>query len=292
MPLTPFSKSNESSELEHAVRKYYDHNTKMFLKHGEHGDTFGIHQPLYLNQGDSTEAAMHAHHHMIVNALGDTHNSVTHILDLGCGVGSSVAFLANNTSKHVHFTGISISSEQIDQAQKITASSANSDRISFQCASFQDLPIEISNIDLAYSIEGFIHSPDASVFFQQVGNALKPGGKLILFDDFLLRAATTKKEERILGDFRSGWKANSIYTVTQLDNISREAGFVFVNDDDVTGFLRLNRPRDKAIAVLSSLLRHVPSLGIYQRFLLGGNARQQGFKHGLLSYRMLVFQKV
>ena len=40
-------------------------------------------------------------------------------------------------------------------------------------------------MDLAFAIESFVHSPDGPRFFRSAARALRPGGKLIICDDFL-----------------------------------------------------------------------------------------------------------
>jgi len=287
----PFNRPSDSSGQENAVRKYYDDNTKLFLKHGEHGKTYGIHQPLYIKSTDSVETAMHTQHSMVLDKMRAQENPY-HVLDLGCGVGSSLQYLARQSPRNIHFTGISISPGQIELAQQNLLSTPDHDRIDLICASFQKLPSQLKEIDLAYALESFIHSPDAEVFFQQISNCLNPGGLLLIFDDFLHRDARTKNEKRILREFRIGWKANNLLQVDHLIKLAKTAGLGLKEDIDLKSYLKLGRPRDKAIAVIAYLLRVIPIKHQYTSFLLGGNARQQGFKSGLLDYRMLVFEKL
>jgi ubiquinone/menaquinone biosynthesis C-methylase UbiE len=290
MPLTPFSHTNDSSGQENEVRNYYDHNTTMFLKHGEHGKTYGIHQPLYFKKNDSIQTAMHAQHAMILKRLG-TGEIASKVLDLGCGIGSSLRYLRAQTPDHVRFTGISISPGQIDLARQHQITPEDQERITFVCASFQQLPVDLIDIDLAFAIESFIHSPDAKVFYQQISKCLKPGGKLIIFDDFLNRQVVTKGENRVLNEFHSGWKANNLHQIAHFSKLANASGLSLSEDIDLTPYLRLGRPRDKAIGVLASFLRILPVRNHYMTFLLGGNARQEGFQQGLLTYRMMVFEK-
>ena len=290
MPLTPLNHTNDSSGKENEVRKYYDHNTTLFLKHGEHGKTYGIHQPLYINITDSIETAMHAHHAMILERMRVSEKPFK-VLDLGCGVGSSLIYLKGRTSENVDFTGISISPAQIDLARQKLISASEQHRTTFVCASFQQLPEELRDFNLAFAIESFIHSPDAEVFFQQVSKCLMPGGVLIIFDDFLIREAVTKKEMRVLNEFHSGWKANNLNQIGHLSNLAGVSGLSLTEDVDLTRYLKLRRPRDKAIAMIAPFLRILPFSNQYATFLLGGNARQAGFSRGLLKYRMLAFGK-
>ena len=287
----PIKHLDNVPDKENAIRKYYDHNTKMFLKHGEHGKTYGIHQPLFLKPTDSVETAMHAQHNMILNLMS-VNKSQYNVLDLGCGVGSSLMYLAKQSPSNVEFKGISISRAQIEFAMRNLNSTIHKNRIEFVCASYQQMPTELKCIDLAYAIESFIHSPDVNVFFQQVSSSLKPGGQLVIFDDFLSRNARTGRGKRALREFHHGWKANNLHQASDLVGLAHKAHLQLQQDVDLTSYLKLGRPRDKIIAIVASILRIVPTRNQYTTFLLGGNARQQGFKLGILNYRMLVFKKM
>ena len=65
-----------------------------------------------------------------------------------------------------------------------------------------------------------------------------------------------------------------------------------VSEVDLTDLIRLGRPRDLAIALLSPLFRRIglsrlPFFGN----MIGGNALQVGLRDGLFTYRFLVFRK-
>jgi len=286
----PIKRPGYSSGLENEVRKYYDDNTKMFLKHGEHGSTYGIHQPIYFKSTDDIVTAMHAQHRMILERMRVADDPY-HVLDLGCGIGSSILYLMGQTPQNVHFTGITISPDQVYLANKNVTTTAARDRIRFICGSFQQIPQSLPKFDLAYGIESFIHSPDVTVFFQQVSRNLKTGGILIIFDDILRRDAITKQEKRVLREFRTGWKANNLHQIDRLTKLANGEQLSLDENVDLSPYLKLGRPRDKVIAAAAPFLRIMPVLNSYATFLLGGNARQLGFKAGLLGYRIIVFSK-
>ena len=63
-------------------------------------------------------------------------------------------------------------------------------------------------------------------------------------------------------------------------------------DTDLTGLIRLGRPRDRAVALLCPLIRmlgigDVPVFGN----MIGGNALQNGIREGVLTYRLLRFRR-
>lgn len=98
--------------------------------------------------------------------------------------------------------------------------------------------------------------------------------------------------QKVLHDFRSGWRAPSVCTVERMAEAGAAAELRLTDDDDLTPLIRLRRPRDRAIALATPLLRTVGLTKIpFFGNLVGGNALQTGLRTGLFAYRMLVFTK-
>src|SRR5262249_4846178 len=153
--------------------------------------------------------------------------------------------------------------------------------------------------DLTFSIEAFVHSPDADRYLQQAALTLRAGGRLVICDDFLTTAdpPATARGARCLEEFRAGWRVGSLLTVDQLRELAAGHGLELVRDNDLTSALGLRRPRDRWISLVVRLGRIVRpyrtdgrSTSDYWRSLVGGNALQQALVHGLLSYRFLEFR--
>lgn len=102
------------------------------------------------------------------------------ILDAGCGVGFGTIRLAENCSSKVE--GISISPREIETATKYARNSTSRGRLAFREASFDDLP---SNAyDLIVAVESLKHSVDLGITLQSLCEALRPGGLIVIIDDF------------------------------------------------------------------------------------------------------------
>lgn len=71
-----------------------------------------------------------------------------------------------------------------------------------------------------------------------------------------------------------------------------------VEDLDLTGYLRLGRPRDRAIDVVLGAVGVVPGLRdrlVEKPFwanMIGGSALQKGLSRRWLEYRLLVLERV
>lgn len=279
-----------AQQLENQVRRYYDRNTSWFLGFSRRRKPKAIHQPLYMKAEMSLEEALHTQHEKIQGFILES-SVASPVLDLGCGVGESMIYLAQHTPATIEFIGITISRTQVEQASTRLHAIRLNDRIKVIEGSFQSLPAIIPSVDLAYGIESFIHSPDPSAFFEQVSGVLKPNGLLVLFDDFLHRHVSNEDEQRILEDLKSGWLANSLLTIDEINTLANQAGLVLIADTDYTSSLRLWRIQDKWVHTIVPFARLLKDSSQYCRFLIGGDARQQAYRNHLLQYHMLVFRK-
>lgn len=277
-----------------SVAEYYDRNTRRFLKLGQHQSTRNIHQPLWVPGANTVEEAVNWSNELVLRELRSLPRETRlEVLDLGCGVGSSVFYLAHHYEGEAHFTGISISSVQIELANQFRSREKGGAKCDFLCGDFLSLP-ELPSIDLAFAIEAFLHATDAAAFFASVASKLAPGGRLVLVDDMLTpRGAAdslSAKENEWLDDFRSGWLAGSLITEEDAKRLAGSVGIELVESESLTPYMKLGRPRDKFIGLMRRLAAPMMRRSTYLRALNGGYAKQACLKTGLVDYRRLVFE--
>ena len=271
------------------VQKYYDHNTKIFQRHGQSG--LSIHRAVWGPGVTTRDSAVHFVDDLILTELRDFEPN-TKILDMGCGVGASLLYFAQRLA--IVGEGVTISPLQAAHAAELfERARVNTLRCRF--GNFLALPPDIHDVDLAFSIEAFVHSPDAEGYFSQAARVVRPGGKLIICDDFLSQRASlnsSAQERKWLQEFRTGWKISSLVTVNSACETARSVGFTLISVLDLTEFLELRRPRDILISVL---VRIGKSLGYHGgdhwSALTGGNALQLATCSGAVGYQYLVFER-
>jgi cyclopropane fatty-acyl-phospholipid synthase-like methyltransferase len=213
------------------------------------------------------------------------------ILDLGCGVGESMLYLAQQTTADFKYYGITVSGKQATSASRRISGSGLSNHVQVIEGSFQLLPPGLPSIDMGYAIESFIHSVDPDGFFTQVASVLNHGARLVIFDDFLSRQPRSKEEVSIIKDLKEGWLANTLLTQSEVQIVADKKGFQLELSTDFSGILRLRRMRDRFVHLMAPFARPWMHRSQYCRFLVGGDARQRAYQHGLLQYAMLVFVK-
>jgi cyclopropane fatty-acyl-phospholipid synthase-like methyltransferase len=213
-----------------------------------------------------------------------------HVLDLGCGLGASLIYLAHRAN--VRGTGITLSSVQARRARELIAEANLGSSLVCLHGDFHELDPALSNVDLAFAIESFVLSPDASRFFEQCRRAVRHGGRLVICDDFLTDdRELTKVERSQVRRFRHGWRVDSLLSVAQAAALASRNGFRLRRELDLTPHLELRRPRDLVIKAVVKALGWLDEEFEYLASLRGGDALQDALGSRAITYRVLVFER-
>ena len=279
-----------------ALREYYEKNTRLFLHLGGGRSTYSLHRPVW-GEGVSTKSEAFSYPYRLVaheRASVAREEGATRILDLGCGVGGGLFYLADHSAAPVSATGITLSPTQVRLAREEARSRGLSSQCTFRQGTFLDLP-SLGPVDLAYAIEAFVLASDPRRFFAEAAAVLRPGGRLVIIDDVLAeRPSQDTLDDRArhwVETFRAGWQADALRSGSTLRSLAREEGFVCRDDRDLTPGLHLHRLRDRLIAWGVVPLRPLLWRWAYFRGLIGGHALQQCLATGLIQYRCLVFER-
>ena len=103
-----------------------------------------------------------------------------HILDVGCGIGGSTRRLAHETGCRV--TGIDLSAEYIDTAERLTELLNMQDRVDFRAASALDLPFADDEFDGVWSLQMNMNVEDKLSWLSETRRVLKPAGRAVLYE--------------------------------------------------------------------------------------------------------------
>ena len=284
----------ESLDLD-AVRRFYDRNTSAFVALGQGGHVGAIHRAVWGPGVASEEGAFRFVEDAIVDVLrqltppvGATAPPPLRVLDLGCGVGASLCYLAGLLP--LTGTGITLSPVQARIAAERIDVLRLGDRVRVVEGSYTALPESVGTVDAAYAIESFVHGPDPKGFFSEAARVVRPGGILAICDD-IARPTDDPRARRTLARFCRGWHVHSLVTQAQLQGLAADAGFTHVATTDLTPWLQLGRPRDVLVDLLLPLVAWLPLEHTRLGHLDGGRALQRGLKRGWLSYDLTVFRR-
>lgn len=272
---------------------YYNANNRLFRLFGQGGGEGVIHQPLYRTGNREGRVELRGQEEMIIEYFKPTDGGTRHFLDLGCGVGSSMVYLAKRFASEVRITGITLSEVQAKKGKTLLEKSSMTERLTLIQGDYHQLPEMPAARDGVYAIESFIHSTEPGKFFREASGVLKSQGQLIVIDDFLRENANTSdsKASAVLENFKKYWLANALLTLKQTESLASSAGLKLVKAIDLSPRLDLMRPRDRAIRRFLPILKGIAPRWHYTQFLIGGDARQRAFEAGLLSYQFILFQK-
>jgi ubiquinone/menaquinone biosynthesis C-methylase UbiE len=112
----------------------------------------------------------------------------TNFLDLGCGTGWAVCYVAKMTNGEGNFIGVDISSGMIEKAKSNVKGLPN---VRFYEASSEDLPLESSYFDTVICTNSFHHYSKPEAALNEVKRVLRPNGRIYILDvtadDFFIR---------------------------------------------------------------------------------------------------------
>lgn len=271
-----------------AVRAYYDRNTAKFERLGQGGAS--IHRAVW-GAGVTTRAeAFHFVDQRIASVIATTKPSGARVLDLGCGLGESLLWLARGDGE-LTGAGVTLSSVQAERTAERLRDAGLASRFTAIEADFTRLPASLKGFDVAYAIESFVHCPDPHAFFASVAQCLVPRGRVLICDDFQAREPRSVREERWLHAIRHGWMGHGLTLRQNAVEIARNHELTLEEDVDLTPDLELARPRDRWISAFLTLTRPLRLNGYYYRSLDGGDALQKALLARLVEYRILVFTR-
>jgi len=108
-----------------------------------------------------------------------SHHSV---LDVGCGLGGSARYIANEFGCSV--MGVDLTDEYIDVAKQLTEFVNLSDKASFKQASALELPFSSDSFDVVWTEHTQMNISDKEKFYSELSRVLKPNGRLVFHDIF------------------------------------------------------------------------------------------------------------
>jgi SAM-dependent methyltransferase len=269
------------------VRRYYDRHTPAFLAFGRGGRVGAIHRPVWAPGVATPEQAFHFVDEQILDLARKmaAAQGPLHLVDLGCGVGASLCYLAGRLP--IRATGITVSPVQARLAAGRAREAGVSDRVVCLEADFCNLPAAVEPADLAYAIESFAHVTAPARFFAECHRLVRPGGVLAICDD-VRRAAGSRAARRTVGRFCRGWHLNSLLRRDELISLARAAGFDHQTTLDLSPWLERPRTLDR---IVDALLGWLPLNRTRLGPVLGGTALLKCQERGWTGYELTVFRR-
>lgn len=286
--------TGERSAWSDEVARYYDRNTRRFLLVGSGRGVHSVHRELWgPGVGTPREASDHIHRIVADEIAVVAADRAPVILDFGCGVGGTLFHLAERFPR-ARLAGITVSARQVEIAKRLADELDYADRCSFSLGDFQTADLSVQ-ADAIVAVESFAHSESAEAFLTNAARHLRPGGLLILVDDFLAseKASLDAQQRLRVEQLQEGWRVPAVCTVDSLAKAAGGHGFGVESRVDLTPLTRPgSRVRDRWIGALSPLMARL-GLGRIPFYgnMIGGNALQIGLRQGFIRYEFLVLRR-
>jgi ubiquinone/menaquinone biosynthesis C-methylase UbiE len=104
------------------------------------------------------------------------------VVDVGCGLGGTARFLADQYGCNV--AGFDLTDEYISVGQRLTELVGLSDRVALRQGSALEIPYEDARFDVAWTEHVQMNIADKDRFYSEIARVLKPGGRLLFHDIF------------------------------------------------------------------------------------------------------------
>jgi cyclopropane fatty-acyl-phospholipid synthase-like methyltransferase len=289
--------ARESTDNASAVRAYYESNTRLFLSLGIGGRTLAIRRAVWgdgvqtLQQAvDYVNGLIAAEARLSGAAMSAPTGEKLRILDIGCGVGGSLLFLADSLDALLHGVGVTISPRQAEIARRKARARGHSAGCSFLDADFTRLS-GLPLFHLTFAIESFVHFTTPLEFFSAAARSLAPGGRLILIDDFLAEKRRSHRDRWLIKAFRQGWILPSLCPVSRAEQAAVDCGMRLVEDRNLSASLHQTRLSIPLGLWAVRIMRAIPVPWSYWRSSAGSLALTICQRERLVEYHYLVFEK-
>lgn len=279
------------------VREYYEHNTAWFALVRRRNHNPAIHRPVWAEGIRNRQDALNYVNSQIacqVETLKtSTEQACLKVLDLGCGFGATIHYLARHFGSSVQTFGMTISPQQARLARDRAAAWALTNCHLIE-GDFQSVPLA-NGVDLICSVEAFAHAFSPQRYLAEVARLLKPGGRLILCDDFRVPTSPAthgrSTSQRWIELFQKGWHVPHLLTVPDLFRLARQNNLEPIDNVDFSPYLAMRSFPRSMIPLFDAAMTHSGPLTATLESVLGGFALEECIRLGLVQYRFLVLQK-
>ena len=207
------------------IRKHYDRLSIFYrLLWGEH-----IHHG-YWENGESIKRAQVRLMEKLAEKARIPRGAT--VLDLGCGLGGSVFWLAEQYNCRV--TGLTISPVQAQMASRRARTKRLNDRVRFLVEDANAWSPTTEIVDAIWIMESSEHFRNKPNFFERCATALKPGGVLAICAWLRGKRSTDADRMKLVETIGQAMLSASLDTLDQYVDWMHRAGLIVETAEDIT----------------------------------------------------------
>lgn len=182
--------------------------------------------------GQSRRDATHHLYRLVAEQLGLDRGK--HGLDIGCGVGGMLRFVAKQTGAAM--TGLTLGDNEVEQANATIADEGLAQRCRVLQGDNRAMPLADESFDAAYAVYALKYHPNLDPVFQELRRVLKPRGRLAAY--CLCKSSSYRDDDPahagILSDFEHSTAMPRLHTVDGIIESARRAGLRCIGNVDIS----------------------------------------------------------
>lgn len=272
-----------TDELKSDAEKHYDDCYRDYLFAWCNRENLALHYGYWDAQTTSHHQAL-LNKNQILYELAEISSS-DHVLDAGCGIGGSTIWMAKHFNNQV--TAITISKQQAKYAQQHAKRLGVSELVDFKVSDFCATPFSDESFDVIWGLESVCHALNKADFLKEAYRLLRPGGRIVVCDGFILRREFTEEEWRDIVTCLNGWAVPNLCARDEFYQLLEQNKFQKIAFKDIT---TETQPSSDYMYKVAKRLQPVQK--ITQWLGLRSKAQTANFNVGLSQHRLFKYKLV
>lgn len=212
------------------------------------------------------------------------------VLDIGCGLGGSAFWLAENFDCKVR--GMTISPVQARMANKKARAKRISDRVQFEVSDANQWEPQPESFDVVWIMESSEHFEDKKRFFARCASALKPGGVLAVCAWLRRDGPMPEDEQKLVAIIAKAMLSASLGSLSDYRTWMIDSGLIVTAADDITRHVERTWAHCSRIAerpAMKFLVRFTSANT--RRFVESFPLMKQAYAQGAMAFGLFVARK-
>ncbi len=272
-----------ADELKSDAEKHYDDCYRDYLFAWCNKDNLALHYGYWDEQTTSHHQALINKNQVLYDLAKISSND--HVLDAGCGIGGSSIWMAKNYNNKM--TAITISKQQAEYAKQHSKRQGVADKIEFEVSDFCNTPFKDESFDAIWGLESVCHALNKGDFLKEAYRLLRPGGRIVVCDGFILRREFNDSEWNDIVTCLNGWAVPNLCSRDEFSQLLTDNKFQEIAYQDIT---KETMPSADYMYKVAKRLKPVQQIS--QWLGLRTKAQTANFKVGLAQHRLFTDQLV
>jgi cyclopropane-fatty-acyl-phospholipid synthase len=217
--------------VEAKTNQHYDQDPRVFELYLDRTRKYSA--GIYHTDEDTLDQAQQNKLHFVADRLGV--RAGKRLLDIGCGWGSLVLFMAAEYGATT--VGVSPAPNQHAHIAEQAATAGLTEQVSTRIGQIEELELEPRSFDAISMLGSIVHMPDLDAVYRKAWAALKPRGRMYVsescYRNAAKRAEFAERENSVfVRDAIFGW--GDMRPLSDLVRGAENAGFTVIAVDDLT----------------------------------------------------------